>query len=424
MNYLECVKQAEKCSTTKLQEMMNNLSNGKTKNNIDKFIKFINYSKTDLSKEFFNALEFVNINENSITKLLAWLLDINWMRKENINIEESINYKFCKSFFELINKKSKEQGIKGLIDASKAEHINALHDDNYGDILLKTENEDFICVIENKKLAKFSTDIKTDNIIQIERYYQNAEINYPNATRKYVYICALCEHMKSKYLKDHVNDPNNCKFHGKNLNPNLTIKEALEDCEYVTIEHSEIVVLLYEILKKIHPEKFDEFGILKPATSNDMLKMAEQLNNIRNNSIAKINTLKLFGEKRLKDGLKNEIDYCIKNKEFFTNRVSINEKLELQIGANGDIEFYSKLSNTEIDIVELLCRYIEYFELHCDVGNYHDNLPGYTKIIDGKFIYKVCCELYDDNIYKNLPKNIQLLINNIKNIDEIVWMSV
>ena len=63
--------------------------------------------------------------------------------------------------------------------------------------------------------------------------------------------------------------------------------------------------------------------------------------------------------------------------------------------------------------MEILFRYIEYWELHHDVGLGRDYIEGYTKIINGSFIEDVCIDIFTN-------KELMSKISNFPEIKKVV----
>lgn len=69
-----------------------------------------------------------------------------------------------------------------------------------------------------------------------------------------------------------------------------------------------------------------------------------------------------------------------------------------KISGNAKMFFYDKFSNLEYKYrLDILCQYIEYWELHNGEGYLQDNLYGYTKIINGKYLWDICKDIKNEN---------------------------
>jgi hypothetical protein len=116
----------------------------------------------------------------------------------------------------------------------------------------------------------------------------------------------------------------------------------------------------------------------------------------------------------LKETEYEQIRNLCKSKEYITYQNDIKEFLTF----NGNL----KLDLSRIDYnmeLELIREFIEYWELHCDVRKYGDNLQGYTKIVNGQYVYKFCQELYENkSILKILSRNVQQIV-----IEKMMWDS-
>ena len=63
---------------------------------------YINFCTKKENNNYFNALEMLNMSEPSMSQLLAWLLNVKGQS------ENSIQYRFCKAFFEVVKLKEKK----------------------------------------------------------------------------------------------------------------------------------------------------------------------------------------------------------------------------------------------------------------------------------------------------------------------------
>ena len=100
--------------------------------------------------------------------------------------------------------------------------------------------------------------------------------------------------------------------------------------------------------------------------------------------------------------------------------------LENRIPGNSKIRFYDKLSNeTYEERIKILCQYIEYWELHNGEKSMGDNLSGYSKIINGKYVFDVLNKIYDTdkNLWEKLIKKIKtknITSEQLKNITDSI----
>lgn len=135
--------------------------------NEEKFESYVEYLKK--YDYYFNPFEALNMAENSISQLLAWLLDVSWIYehefKNELSNNESIHYNFCLKFLKLIKAQEKEQNcdkciLQNLQLEELAKNMHSEQDTNNIDILLTSKytkngkEKDFVFVIENKKRAK------------------------------------------------------------------------------------------------------------------------------------------------------------------------------------------------------------------------------------------------------------------------------
>ena len=362
---------------------MENIDN-KDEEKINLYLEYCeNYS------EYYNAFELLNVGENSISQLLAWLLDVDWTNEIEHNIPENeIHSIFCYEFLKLVKNKEIEENsnkTKSVLQEyddkdlkELASGIVAMQDVNQMDILLVNNKKEFVCVIENKKRAKLSNSKIKDSekrILQIEKYHQiiTDEEKYKKYNKKFVYLCAeegdtnvSIEEKLSDIGKVPKDIQDNLIYKGEktyNDIKNIEVSDLLKDCDYTIIEHDKVVLILYEILFNKY-QKYDifDYGAIKPLSNDDMKKLAIEL------------------------------------LEFFSKRYTI----EKSIPGNSKMRFYDKLSNKfkEEQRIMLLCQYIEYWELHNDERCLGDNLYGYTKIVNGEYIWDVFKRIYKTNSKK------------------------
>jgi len=339
---------------------------------IEKVKAYVDYSNEN--HDYYNALEMLNIGENSISQLLAWLLDTNWVNDNDIE-ENQLHRIFTFEFLKLIKNQEKETDKSILQEYNEtklkelAYGIVAEQDKDNIDILLVNEDMKFVCVIENKKRAKLSTSkIKDERrILQIEKYCNYIAENYANYNKKFVYLCAERDDL-SKTIEDRIVDigivpeciKNNLIFEDKKYNDfkDNKISWALEKLNYTILEHSQVVLILYNILRNIDKQAFDNNGILNPLKQEQMECLSKSL------------------------------------LEFFTKEYTLKKN---KIPANAKMRFYDRLSDkfSYEQRLNLLCQFVEYWELHSGVDDLSDNLLGYSKIVDGEYIYDICKNLKD-----------------------------
>jgi len=354
--------------------MTNTLEENKKKLNT-----YVKYCKS-YGNQYYNAFERVNLGENSISQLLAWLLDTKWVN-DNDTIENQIHREFTFEFLKLI-KNAETENDKSILQNKNEEElkelangIHSIQDKDNIDILLVNEDEQFVCVIENKKRAKLSVSKKERNneerILQIEKYYNYINKHYEKYDKKFVYLCAekvdtnktIKERLTDKVkvpddivqnLKIKIND----KIQGYENIKDEKVIWLLNKFNYTLIKHSDIALILYNILLNKCHDNFCE-KILKPIDEEKMMEMAKKL-------------LELYRTPKNLD----------KDK----------------ISGNAKMFFYDKFSNLEYKYrLDILCQYIEYWELHNGEGYLQDNLYGYTKIINGKYLWDICKDIKNEN---------------------------
>ena len=163
----------------------------KLNNKLEKVKAFVDYSNK--YPDYYNALEQLNMGENSISQLLAWLLDTNWVN-DNDPEENQLHRIFTYEFLKLIKNQEKETD-KSILQEYNDEKLKELA---YGivakqgkdniDILLVNKTMKFVCVIENKKRAKLSTSKIHDErgILRIEKYCNYIDENNEGYNKKFV----------------------------------------------------------------------------------------------------------------------------------------------------------------------------------------------------------------------------------------------
>lgn len=344
---------------------------------VEKIKAFADYYRCEENSQYNNVFEELNVGENSISQLLVWLLDTKWVNEEKYDVmENQLHREFTFRFLKLIKDKEKQndKSVLQKMDESQlknfARGILAIQDKNNIDILLENKDENFVCVIENKKRAKLSVSHsnKTNKrTLQIEKYYNYINTAYNNYDKKLIYICAEIEDTEKK-ISERLSDvgtvplfiQENLIFKGLKYEEfkDKSVSWALSKLGYTIIEHSDIVLILHNILCDLCPKAFDNNKILKAVSKDSMNEMATSL-------------LSFF------------------NKEY---------ELGQTISGNAKLCFYEKLSN-EFSYEQrllLLCQYVEYWELHNNIGNLQDNLSGYSKIINGEYIINVCKKIKEN----------------------------
>ena len=411
----------------------------------ERFEKYVEYLKDN--EKFLNAFEILNLNEISMSDLLCWLLNVKYAENKFIY---NLKLNFCLNFLKLIKQKE-EQDIKNAENDAKKEYARnrqVLNIDNnileliaknmtartgLVDILAEANIEDtvYLFAIENKKRAKISSPLAPDGkrISQVEKYSKYdipnycASLNSKKIIVKYIYLCAY-EKDTEKVLSDIKNSwmiarPNKVYINGKlrkELPSDFKLCDLLCICRYTILEHSQINLILYEVLKEKFKTKFYNDTILNSTSYDEMYNLIESLKHYKNGNICEIDKFIKHKEE-------------LKQKSFITN-YGIKQDYKINIGAKGKIRIGEYLnSNNEKNVINLLCQYIEYWELHDGTeGQAPDNLMGDTKIVDGDYIWYICKRLSnnDPEYWKKqqetsdkLPTTIKELIENV-NRDNII----
>lgn len=419
-SYYRAMIQARNCNEQDVKFLTD--SKDKSLNNL---AKFINYAKTKESNQYRNTFDILNIGETSISELLTWLFDIENARKMygEQEYKNSFQYKFCFKFLKEINKQNELN--MNIISCSKMKPENDI------DILLKAKDnkEEYIYVIENKKNAHFSCTKreKGDNCwTQIEKYYNHIYKNYSSYHKIFIYLCAetsyLNTKMQHKIPPKYLNSTTAIFPDGKELNAenlqNMKVTDFLDKFEFKIIEYSLLIKILYKVLLEDEYSKKhfnQDTGVLSPSTVEDMYKLIETIINmydISSNAPSITNIKKFFSDENLKKTLKEE--------NIITYEENIKEKYDFR--GCPKINFYKCLSCNHFEksiIQEILCRFVEYFELHCNEGQGKDYMQGYGKIINNQYLFEICGHIYDD---EDLIKQIKEYPNIKKIISEIqIW---
>lgn len=382
---------------------------------------YINFCTKKENNNYFNALEMLNMSEPSMSQLLAWLLNVKGQS------ENSIQYRFCKAFFEVVKLKEKknENDIYKVINKiNENELVNIIKnmqvtvekkfDNDNVRIDLYLESKDlnskkFECVIENKKRANLSCSKDDEKYItQVEKYHNLVGYSDDKNIRKYIYLCAEeIEDVNEAKIKDKLPKSKRNKIYIDSKYKN--VKDLLNAYNYTVIEHSEIAKILHSLLQNDEncKGKFDNNGILKPVKYESMLKLAENLCKYMNDCKSKNLLEKIFSQKEIMSELKKCCQDCENRNIFFRydrHIIPILEgykKLFIEIFKKPRI-YGSTVINfreylTEQNYAEILCLYIEYLEQHRGLNPASDNLKGYSKIIGKEFIYDICKDIHDKN---------------------------
>ncbi len=206
-----------------------------------------------------NIFEKINMRENSHSELLKWLLDVKGKAEDSIQysfMKEFITYIVDKGYIDkgYINKENIDNFIEKLIQDIDIPEQNTCNIENipnckYIDILLKSENAKFVCVIENKLDATINTDEKGKT--QLEYYYEYVDKNddYNDYTKLFILLSPkigeLTEENVENVKKICRKDSIICK--GKKFK--IFGKYLKELKVYKTIEYSDIALFIYKFLK-------------------------------------------------------------------------------------------------------------------------------------------------------------------------------
>lgn len=443
--------QAKNCSKTDV-ENLNNFKNNpqnnldeETEQNLSILTKFIEYAKKDDDAfKYRNVFEILNVGENSISRLLEWLLNTNGGRNTDI---EKIKYDFCSKFLK------KFTGTE-----SELEYCMTLNppNNNYNgnnakfDILLhakfKKDEKEYIYVIENKKNANINCNKRVENLFQkndieyvtqvemynhiIKNYKKSNEGKYHEPV--FLFICAHEFYLDNRELNTDINKQarNNLTIRDKEGNPynkfetrKLSVKTLLtEKFNYKIVEHKELILILYNILREKLKDNDnrtyfdDDFSFIKPTEYT-----LDQIIGLIGTLLKKYT--KNFNQKNIE-----RLEEAI-NKKGSKSSIIYNIDLYPILKENSDTDISKSLGSTEINfkkflnendnengkqkVLEILFRYIEYWELHNDLGKGKDNIEGYSKIVCGKYIQDVCNEIFNDSkLYSKL--------NNYSQIQKII----
>lgn len=314
---------------------MNSKYNEKLKdtNHLEKLYDL--YDKNDNLKEknAFNVFNILNLRENSHTSLIKWLLS---------NCD-----KFRQLFSELL-----QVEIEGI---SFNENTNFKHNgkNNYMDCIFtfKNSNKDCVCVIESKLDAKLCI---IDGETQIERYCNHLLDTYKDKEKHFVYLCASVDRdSMNKQVK--INGENKGRLKTSKI---LELTKNIYDkkINFHKIEFSDIILILFDILYNNESENRIR------CTNKDVKELI--------NSLSDKPIIKGFMDNfRTEENVNYTMENLRKNNYKKPQRYNINlEKF---------------LNNEIVDKNKLLSQYIEYWE------DWAPFIDGYTKIINGIFLYNI-----------------------------------
>ena len=305
-------------------------SNGKIKKLYDLYDQNNNLKE----KNAFNVFNILNLRENSHTSLIKWLLK---------NREE-----FKNKFFKLL-------GIEG-IDNAKLEFLESSFKDEennknyFMDCIFKFGKN--VCVIESKLDAKLCI---RQNRTQLERYCKHLKENYSEYTKYFVYLCPDCGKL-NKLNKD-IKIGNNEQGNFTTFEVIEKLKKNFENITFLKIEFSDIILMLFDILYN----------------NNSKNRMS------CNNEEVKDLITKLSDKPIINDFIKK---FTPKNEKIY-NMEDLQKKFNYKKPQKYNIDLEKILSNKNVDENKLLSQYIEYWE------DWAPFIDGYTKIINGVFLYDI-----------------------------------
>lgn len=387
-------------SLLKTTECKEDIEKLKSMNNkeLNKIIKFIEYSLSENAFRYTNALDVLNMNEDSISELLAWLID----QSKNEGLDDTIKKikkDFCTQFL---------NALKIPFNDSITCSLRETTDKNKKpDIIIKS-GDITICIIEVKKNAKISCTKGEDGKRRTQlEYYKKYYGNNP----KYILIVDATSGYINSEVETHIKKDTFCKNESYDKIKGEEFCWLLKELGYQYIEHDAVTLILYNVLKKYAEDRFEN-GILKATNHADFINAIETINNKLCHIENKENIITFCADKQNKS--KIEITYRESYKNDKLNQYNLYEK---KIRLNKfTMLFHKNMSNLKKDeILNILCQYVEYWELAtCK----HHHLYGNTKIIDGEYIYNVCKALKrDDNLFENIPKKIQRIIDTMLDIN-------
>ena len=346
MKYCDLVKELEKYS---LEDLKNLLTRNLERDNT------------------FNIFQNINMREDSHTKLLAWLL--NNKCKGNCHAK-SIQYYFLCNFIEYLT----DWGYIEKIDNIE-QYVEKLSCDlcvqtqypyklkngnsNNIDLLMYSLNQKFVCIIENKLDAKICTD--SNGITQLEKYKSYIENEFiknnfaDTSNVKIIYLFLSSYDLTNKQVKTVCDKGSNGEIILSANGEVITDKKfkylLCDSLKYKTIEHSDIVIMIYQALKQIG------YDYRTAITKEDILTILTSI--IDNYNVNEQNI-------EILQALKNSIEYKKQCKEKPSN---------FNIDIDNILNEFVK-SNRQDLILKILSQYIAYWEC------YNEFVSGYTEIIE------------------------------------------
>lgn len=230
----------------KYDEVIKNLDANKIKEIISQYVKH----KPLINQNNYNIFSIINLRENNHTELLAWFLDKNHTFLKKFLTNEYLNIN--KLGIDINN----DDYMNKLVGGMKVEiqYPIAFYDEKTlrkGDIDIFMYNDDceFLCVIESKLDANICLD--KDGTTQIEKYYKYMQNNdkFNQYKKCYVFLCRDTETLKTEKVSKVAKRLNTIPvINGKRV-LNETIADLFGLFTYQMIEHSDIILMLYDVLK-------------------------------------------------------------------------------------------------------------------------------------------------------------------------------
>lgn len=341
MKYCDLVKEVEKYS---LEDLKNLLAGNLEHDNA------------------FNVFQNINMGEDSHTRLLAWLLNV----KNTDN--KSIQHLFLCNFIEFLTDweyldkiDNIEQYVEKLSCDLCVETQYPLRNGNSNkiDLLMYSKNQKFVCIIENKLDAKICTD--SNGVTQLEKYKSYIENEFiknnfaDTSDVKIIYLFLSSYDLTNKQVKTVCDKGSNGEIILSSDGEVITDKKfkylLCDSLKYKTIEHSDIVIMIYQALKQIG------YDYRTAITKEDILTILTSI--IDNYNVNEENI-------EILQALKNSIEYKKQCKEKPSN---------FNIDIDNILNEFVK-SNRQDLILKILSQYIAYWEC------YNEFVSGYTEIIE------------------------------------------
>ena len=342
----------------------------------EKYFKALeNYKEENV---YANIFEKINMRENSHSELLKWLLDVKGKAEDSIQysfMKEFITYIVDKGYIDkgYINKENIDNFIEKLIQDIDIPEQNTckfekIPNCKYIDILLESQSEKFVCVIENKLDATINTD--ENGKTQLEYYNEYVNNKYKDYEKIFILLSPKIKELENEKIqkicrKEFVTYNSN-KFEN-NFGEYLNALGV-----YKTIEYSDIVLFIYKFFKT---NQYDY---------NDIKEQSKKFYNVVCAKYNKENKNKEI----LKNLIKKPFDSFPKLRRF-------------------DVPMREIMKEKDIDFIFfVLKQYIEYWEYKSKfIGG------GYTKIIDidgeqPKYLWSILEDIKEDTEYWiSLKKN-------------------